>query len=277
MTLGFRLFAAARAPVVRVCGRARRRHWQRCRAPSSARPATRIADAAVRISGVGAARSGATRRPTPTASTASSTSCRANTPSRSTAPGNAAGAARGRRRRRQGHAGRRAASAWRVSESVTVCAVTPVVDVRSSDASLTVTDAAFNALPLEHSYRGLFQLSPGVARQPQPGGAVGRRQPPGQHLSARRRQHHQPGLRHAGDSGQSARHRRSEPDARRRHRRVRAHGRHRGQRREPQRLEPLLGAGPPRLAARGARERLHAARRPRGGRAPARAPSAIRC
>jgi hypothetical protein len=49
-----------------------------------------------------------------------------------------------------------------LSESVTVLAVTPVVDVRSSDASLTVTDAKFNALPIEHSYRGLFQLAPGV-------------------------------------------------------------------------------------------------------------------
>jgi len=50
-----------------------------------------------------------------------------------------------------------------VSELLTVRAVTPIVDVRSSDAGLTVTDARFNALPLEHSYRGLFQLSPGVA------------------------------------------------------------------------------------------------------------------
>ena len=49
-----------------------------------------------------------------------------------------------------------------VNEAVTVRAVVPVVDVRSSDASLTVTDARFNALPLEHSYRGLFQLAPGV-------------------------------------------------------------------------------------------------------------------
>jgi hypothetical protein len=49
-----------------------------------------------------------------------------------------------------------------VNESVTVRAVTPVVDVRSSDAGMTVTDARFNALPIEHTYRGLFQLSPGV-------------------------------------------------------------------------------------------------------------------
>jgi hypothetical protein len=49
-----------------------------------------------------------------------------------------------------------------LSEEVTVRAVTPIVDVRSSDAGLTVTDARFNALPLERTYRGLFQLAPGV-------------------------------------------------------------------------------------------------------------------
>jgi len=49
-----------------------------------------------------------------------------------------------------------------VSESLTVTAVTPIVDVRSSDASVSVRDNKFNALPLEHSYRGLFQLAPGV-------------------------------------------------------------------------------------------------------------------
>lgn len=50
-----------------------------------------------------------------------------------------------------------------VTESVMVRAVTPVVDVRSTDAGLTFTDSRFKILPLEHSYRGLFQLSPGVA------------------------------------------------------------------------------------------------------------------
>ena len=50
-----------------------------------------------------------------------------------------------------------------VSESVTVRAVTPVVDVRSTDAGLTFTENQFNSLPIEHTYRGLFQLSPGVA------------------------------------------------------------------------------------------------------------------
>jgi len=50
-----------------------------------------------------------------------------------------------------------------LSESITVRAVTPIVDVRSSGAGLTVSDARFNELPLEHSYRGLFQLAPGVA------------------------------------------------------------------------------------------------------------------
>ncbi len=50
-----------------------------------------------------------------------------------------------------------------ISESVTVKAATPLVDVRSAEASLTFNDATFNSLPLEHSFRGLFQLSPGVA------------------------------------------------------------------------------------------------------------------
>jgi hypothetical protein len=49
-----------------------------------------------------------------------------------------------------------------LSEEVTVRAVTPIVDVRSSDAGLTVIEARFNALPLERTYRGLFQLAPGV-------------------------------------------------------------------------------------------------------------------
>jgi len=49
-----------------------------------------------------------------------------------------------------------------VNEAVVVRAVTPVVDVRSTEASLTFSDNRFNSLPLEHSYRGLFQLSPGV-------------------------------------------------------------------------------------------------------------------
>jgi len=50
-----------------------------------------------------------------------------------------------------------------VSESVTVRAVTPVVDVRSTDAGLTFSENQFNSVPIEHTYRGLFQLSPGVA------------------------------------------------------------------------------------------------------------------
>ena len=164
-----------------------------------------------------------------------------------------------------------------VERAVVVRAVTPIVDVRSSDASLTVTDNRFNALPLEHSYRGLFQLSPGVPDNRSQVGlsAGGSRQDntyllDGANITS-------PGVRHPGDSGQSARHRRSEPDARRRHRRVRPHRRHRGQRREPQRLEPVLGARPRRLAARGAGQRLRAARRSRGGRPAAGRRSAIRC
>jgi hypothetical protein len=50
-----------------------------------------------------------------------------------------------------------------VSESVTVTAVTPVVDVRSSEVSFNVKAETFATLPLERSYRGLIQLMPGVA------------------------------------------------------------------------------------------------------------------
>jgi len=50
-----------------------------------------------------------------------------------------------------------------VSESVTVKAATPLVDVRSPEASLTFNEATFNSLPIEHTFRGLFQLAPGVA------------------------------------------------------------------------------------------------------------------
>jgi len=50
-----------------------------------------------------------------------------------------------------------------LSESLTVRAATPVVDVRSTEASLTFGEAQFTTLPVEHTYRGLFQLMPGVA------------------------------------------------------------------------------------------------------------------
>ena len=50
-----------------------------------------------------------------------------------------------------------------VTESLTVTAMTPAVDVRSSEASFNFKANELNALPLERTYRGLFQLIPGVA------------------------------------------------------------------------------------------------------------------
>ena len=50
-----------------------------------------------------------------------------------------------------------------VSEELTVTAATPIVDVRSVEVSFNVQDETFNALPIERTYRGLFQLIPGVA------------------------------------------------------------------------------------------------------------------
>src|SRR5258705_4832934 len=50
-----------------------------------------------------------------------------------------------------------------LSEQLTVTAATPVVDVRSVEVSFNMQAEAFNALPIERTYRGLFQLIPGVA------------------------------------------------------------------------------------------------------------------
>lgn len=50
-----------------------------------------------------------------------------------------------------------------VTESLTVTAATPAVDVRSSEASFNFKADELNTLPLERTYRGLFQLIPGVA------------------------------------------------------------------------------------------------------------------
>src|SRR6266850_2085438 len=50
-----------------------------------------------------------------------------------------------------------------VSEELTVTAATPIVDVRSVEVSFNIHAEMFNALPIERTYRGLFQLIPGVA------------------------------------------------------------------------------------------------------------------
>ncbi len=49
-----------------------------------------------------------------------------------------------------------------VSETLTVNAAAPVVDVRSSEVSFNFGEHALNTLPLERTYRGLFQLIPGI-------------------------------------------------------------------------------------------------------------------
>ena len=50
-----------------------------------------------------------------------------------------------------------------VTEQLTITAATPIVDVRSVEVSFNMREEAFNALPIERTYRGLFQLIPGVA------------------------------------------------------------------------------------------------------------------
>lgn len=50
-----------------------------------------------------------------------------------------------------------------VSEEVSVSATAPTVDVRSTEVSFNVSAETLNSLPLDRTYRGLFQLIPGVA------------------------------------------------------------------------------------------------------------------
>ena len=50
-----------------------------------------------------------------------------------------------------------------VAESITVVAARPTVDVRSSEVAFNFTSDALNSLPIERTYRGLFQLIPGVS------------------------------------------------------------------------------------------------------------------
>ncbi|MEQ1757688.1 MAG: carboxypeptidase regulatory-like domain-containing protein [Vicinamibacterales bacterium] len=50
-----------------------------------------------------------------------------------------------------------------LAESVTVTAVRPVVDIRSTEVAFNFTADTLNSLPIERTFRGLFQLVPGVA------------------------------------------------------------------------------------------------------------------
>ncbi len=49
-----------------------------------------------------------------------------------------------------------------LQEEVTVSAARPIVDVRSAEVGFNFKDDTLNSLPLERTYRGLFQLIPGV-------------------------------------------------------------------------------------------------------------------
>jgi len=63
-----------------------------------------------------------------------------------------------------------------LSEQVSVTPATPAVDVRSTEVSFNVKEDVLKALPLERTYRGLFQLIPGVADNNSfaPSGGAGR-------------------------------------------------------------------------------------------------------
>ena len=50
-----------------------------------------------------------------------------------------------------------------VEEALVVTAVTPIVDMRSTEVNFNFKDQYLRTIPLERNYRGLFQLIPGVA------------------------------------------------------------------------------------------------------------------
>ena len=50
-----------------------------------------------------------------------------------------------------------------INEELTVTAARPAVDIRSAEVSFNFTSDTLNALPVARTYRGLFQLIPGVA------------------------------------------------------------------------------------------------------------------
>ena len=129
-----------------------------------------------------------------------------------------------------------------VKEELVVTVATPAVDVRSTEVSFNFKSDTLTALPLDRTYRGLFQLIPGVADNRSQRRAGRRRQSAGQHVSDRRREHHQSRVRLSEHRGERARHHRSESQTRRHHRRIRPHQRHGDQRRQPGRLESVLQA-----------------------------------
>jgi hypothetical protein len=57
-----------------------------------------------------------------------------------------------------------------IQEELTVTAAQPIVDVRSAEVGFNFQDDALRSLPLERTYRGLFQLIPGVADNRSPVG-----------------------------------------------------------------------------------------------------------
>jgi hypothetical protein len=57
-----------------------------------------------------------------------------------------------------------------IQEQVTVSAAEPIVDVRSAEVGFNFTDETLSSLPLERTYRGLFQLIPGVSDNRSPVG-----------------------------------------------------------------------------------------------------------
>ena len=133
------------------------------------------------------------------------------------------------RRGRQGHTGR-SRDRHVVKEDVQVSAAAPTVDLGRPRSTSTTPPRRSIAAARAHLRRPVPADS--RRRRERLVRARRRRQPAGQHLSDRRRQHHQPGLRVALHRGQRVRHRRIQREARGHQRGVRALVRLRRQRRD---------------------------------------------
>jgi hypothetical protein len=59
-------------------------------------------------------------------------------------------------------------------EEVTVSAFQPIVDTRSTEVNFNYKSETLNSLPVDRTYRGLFQMIPGVADNRSPVGPSAR-------------------------------------------------------------------------------------------------------
>ena len=94
-----------------------------------------------------------------------------------------------------------------VEEAVVITAVTPIVDIQSTEVNFNFTDQYLQDDPAGAHLSRAVPANPRGRRQPQQRRTRGGRDAPGQRVPDRRRQHHQSWLRLSLHGGERARHR----------------------------------------------------------------------